>query len=296
MQKLMNHKPRTRTAWLLRLVAVGTAALLTVAPVTAQTTGPVSVLYAGSLVTPMEGPIKSALAAQGIDFQGQGGGSKMLANLISAGVKNPDVFISVDPKLVIGLGSKVAEASTFAGTSLGIAWSDNSRFAPVFANVAAGKNSVLDALATPGLRLGRTDPKLDPKGSYTVQAATILAGAGGEKRLLGDDENAAQIFPEEDLLVRVETGQADVGFFYKTEAIARGFHFVPLPGAAAMSDKITYTIAIMRNAPHPEQARAFQRFVLTGEGKTILQNSGVDYLSAPRAAVAVWRLHGRRTR
>ena len=40
-------------------------------------------MYAGSLVTPMEGPIKSALADKGIDVQGQGAGSKQLANFIA---------------------------------------------------------------------------------------------------------------------------------------------------------------------------------------------------------------------
>jgi molybdate/tungstate transport system substrate-binding protein len=241
----------------------------------------VVVLYAGSLVTPMEGPIKAALAKQGIDFQGQGGGSKMLANLISAGAKTPDVFVSVDPKIVLGLGSKVLDAETFASTSLGIGWSNNSKRAALFDSVAAGKTSMVSALSTPGLTIGRTDPKLDPKGGYTVEAVTLLAGAGGAKQVLGDPENETQIFPEEDLLARIDTGQADVGFFYKTEAVARGLHFVALPGKAAMSEKITYTIAELRNAPHPELAEKFDQFIIKGEGKAILEKAGIEYLSQP---------------
>ncbi len=262
------------------------ATLIVFSPGLVQAATPVSVLYAGSLVTTMEGPIKASLAAKGIDFQGQGAGSKMLANLIASGVKMPDVFISVDPSLVLGLGAKVASASTFASTSLGIGWSNNSKEASLFANVAAGKETLLHALQTPGLVIGRTDPRLDPKGVYTVAAMTILAGAAGEKSVLGSDENSAQIFPEEDLLARIDTGQADVGFFYKTEATARGLHFVALPGAAAMSDKITYTIAVMKSAPHPDQANAFAQFILSGEGKAILQQAGVEYLSTPHVIVA----------
>jgi molybdate/tungstate transport system substrate-binding protein len=268
-----------------RGLGLSAALILTFSTAVADTRGVVSVLYAGSLVTPMEGPIKAALASQSIEFQGQGAGSKMLANLISSGLKNPDVFISVDPSLVIGLGSKVSHATTFASTSLGIGWSDKSKDAGLFANVAAGKKSVLDALSTPGLSIGRTDPKIDPKGVYTVQSMTILAGADGEKRLLGASENDAQIFPEEDLLARIDTGQADVGFFYKTEAVARGLHFAALPGAAAMSDKITYTLAVMRSAPHASQATAFERFILTGDGKSILQQAGIQYLDPPRRIV-----------
>jgi len=269
----------------LYLVAASFAALLTFTTALADTSNAVSVLYAGSLVTLMEGPIKSALAQQNVDFQGQGAGSKMLANLIAAGTKQPDIFISVDPKLVIGLGSKVLRATTFASTSLGIGWSDSSKHAALFAKVAAGATPVLAALSTPGLAIGRTDPQLDPKGEYTAEAMTLLAGADGEKRVLGEPENASQIFPEEDLLVRIDTGQADVGFFYRTEAVARGLHCVPLPGKAAMSGKITYTVALLRNAPHPDVAATFEQFILTGRGKTILQNAGVEYLAAPAVIV-----------
>ena len=268
---MMNSARWTFTLSLAALVAV---------PALAATQA-VSVLYAGSLVTPMEGPVKTALAQRGIDFQGQGGGSKMLANLISAGVKQPDIFISVDPKIVLGLGSKVLDAETFASTSLGIGWSESSKHAALFASVAAGKTSIVSALSTPGLAIGRTDPKLDPKGVYTVEAMMLLAGPDGEKRILGVPENDAQIFPEEDLLARIDTGQADVGFFYRTEAVARKLNFIPLPGKASMSDQITYTIVDLRDAPHPDAAKQFEQFILDGQGKAILQSAGVEYLSAP---------------
>jgi molybdate/tungstate transport system substrate-binding protein len=243
-----------------------------------QTAAVVSVLYAGSLVTPMEGPIKSALQQNGISFQGQPGGSKALANLIAAGAASPDVFISVDPKLVAKLGSKVASSTTFAGTSLGVAWAPNSKYAALFQSVVDGKTTLAAALSTPGLKIGRTDPKLDPKGEYTVQGVTMWLGAAGEHRLLGDDENSAQIFPEEVLLARLETGEVDVGFFYRTEAIARSYPFVPLPGNAALTDRITYTLAVMADPPHPAQAKAFADFILTGAGRTILERAGLSYM------------------
>jgi len=237
----------------------------------------VSVLYAGSLVTPMEGPIKTALRAQEIDFQGEPGGSKQLANLILAGVRSPDVFISVDPQLVQKLGNRVAWQKTFAGTSLGLAWAPNSRFASLFESVVAGGTPLQQALERPGLKIGRTDPALDPKGSYTIEGVTIWLGRDGERQILGDDQNAAQIFPEQDLLARVDTGQVDVGFFYRTEAIARGYHFIPLPGAAALTDRITYTLAVMKAASHPTAARTFADFILTGDGRTILERAGLTF-------------------
>ena len=244
------------------------------APAASQT---VTVLYAGSLVTPMEGPIKTALGAHGIDFEGQPGGSKELANLIRAGVRTPDVFISVDPKIVAALGDRVASATTFGGTSLGIAWAAHSRFAALFESVLARQTTLNVALQRPGIKVGRTDPQLDPKGTYTVEAVTLWLGRDGAARILGDAENPAQIFPEQDLLARVDTGQIDAGFFYRTEAIARGYHFIPLPGGAAMTDRISYTLAIMKSAPHPQNAKAFADFVLAGEGRAILERAGLTY-------------------
>lgn len=241
-------------------------------------TSVVTVLYAGSLVTPMEGPVKAALREDKIDFQGEPGGSKALANLIAAGIRTPDVFISVDPKLITKLGDRIAKSTTFGGTSLGIAWAPNSRYASLFASVAAGKDSLQSALQTPGLRVGRTDPELDPKGEYTVEGMTLWLGAAGMQKILGEKENPAQIFPEQDLLARIDTGQADVGFFYRTEAVARGYQFVPLPGKAALTDRISYTLAILAAAPHPDAAHRFADFILTGRGRAILERAGVSYL------------------
>ena len=229
----------------------------------------------------MEGPVKAALHERGIDFQGEPGGSKELANLILAGVRSPDVFISVNPKLVTGLGDRVASATTFAGTSLGIAWAPNSKYAALFESVAAGTTPLQRALETPGLRIGRTDPQLDPKGVYTIEGMTIWLGRDGERRILGEDENPSQIFPEEDLLARIDTGQADVGFFYRTEAIARSYRFVQLPGAGALTDRITYTLAVMKHASHPAAAATFAAFILTGQGRTILERAGLTYLTGP---------------
>jgi molybdate/tungstate transport system substrate-binding protein len=263
-----------------RFSALVAAFGLSFAPAVAQAPGVVSVLYAGSLVTPMEGPIKAALRDGGIDFQGEPGGSKKLANFIVAGVRSPDVFISVDPALVVNLGSRVQSSTTFAATSLGVAWSNQSKFAALFAAVAAGKKRLADALQTPGLKIGRTDPRLDPKGVYTVQSVTAWLGRDAEQRILGDDENAAQIFPEEELLARLDTGEVDVGFFYRTEAIARNDPFVPLPATGATA-RIEYTLAIMSGAPHPAQARAFADFILTGPGRAILERAGLTYFNRP---------------
>jgi molybdate/tungstate transport system substrate-binding protein len=239
----------------------------------APTPAPVSVLYAGSLVTPMEGAIKSALLTDGIAFAGEPGGSTKLRNFIRDGLRTPDVFISVDPTLVASLGRQVARATTFANTTLGVAWSDKSTFAAQLAHMDGARIRYI--LSLPGFKLGRTDPQLDPKGRYSIEALRDIGAAA----LTGTDENPAQVFPEEDLLVRIDTGEIDAGIFYETEATARGLHFLAFPGKAAMSDRIRYTLAVMQNAPRPAQAAAFERFILAGKGRTILTKAGLHYRS-----------------
>lgn len=263
-----------------KLAIAGVSALLafTLTGATPPSTQPavVQVVYAASLVTPMQGPISDALATDGMQFQGEPGGSKELANYIASGIRSPDVFISADPALVAGIGRSVASSTTFARTSLGIAWSEKSRFHELLESVAAGRAPLVQTLATPGLRLGRTDPILDPKGVLTVRALKAIAGPALESQLLGDDENPSQIFPEENLLARVETGEIDAGFFYHTEAIARGYRFVALPPSPA--SQTSYALAIMKGAPHPDAARTFATFILQGKGRDILTRAGLDYV------------------
>ena len=237
----------------------------------------VSVLYAGSLVTPMEGPIKTALRERGIDFQGQPGGSKELANLIAAGIRSPDVFISVNPKLVTKLGDRVASSTTFAGTSLGVAWSPNSRFNNLFESVVARQTTLWLALARPGVKIGRTDPKLDPKGGLTLalmkDAASFYKMPDLSQRVLGAPDNPAQVLPEETLVGRLQSGQLDVGFFYSTETSDAKIPALALPPEIA--PKAIYTVTILRAAPNADGADRFVAFFLGAEGQKLLKAHGL---------------------
>jgi molybdate/tungstate transport system substrate-binding protein len=245
----------------------------------------VSVLYAGSLVTPMEGPISAAFTKlTGSSFEGEGKGSRELMHLIEDGLRNPDIFISADPALVKELRNHnlIASAQTFGSASMVLGYSPRSPYRQRFEAVAAGRANLIDALRIPGLRIARTDPRLDPKGERTLRAMHLLASNDVVHAILGDDQNPAQIFPEENLLVRLETGEADVGFLYSTEAISRKIPFIPLPGKASLSDEVTYTLAIMKGAPHPRAAQAFTTFIQSGAGRKILEDAGIRFYATPR--------------
>jgi molybdate/tungstate transport system substrate-binding protein len=241
----------------------------------------VDVLYAGSLVTPMQGPIAQALARQGITFEGEPLGSKEIANLVVAGLRKPDVVILVNRNVEARLERKglVGKSWILGSTSLGIAWSDRSRLGAALSPCIAAPSQratpcLVKALRARGIRIARTDPRLDPKGEYTIEAAHMFLGAR-EKAILGADENAAQVLPEESLLVHLESGDSDVGFVYALEARSRHLHYVPLPGRASLSDKIVYTIAVMKSAPHPATAQRVVTFLRFGQGKSILDEAGL---------------------
>lgn len=267
------------------LLAAATLALLPTFGVAAAPAGPVSVAYAGSLVAVMEGPLKTGLRnSTGLRFAGEAKGSRALANLISAGLRTPDVFVSADPALVVKLGGRhlVRRYTTFGSARMVIAYSQKSPRRALFERAASGKVSILDVLDDPSVRVGRTDPQLDPKGARTVRVLQLLGKHFHDPAKATEVQRKAETFPEEDLAVRVESGEVDAGFFYSTEIPGRDLHAIELPADSNLSQDVTYTFAVMTSAPHPHAASTFAQFVLTGPGKAILEKAGVRYFAHPR--------------
>ncbi len=263
-----------------RLVRSRWVALLAVAALHPAFAGmPVNVLYAGSLVEVMEHGIGPAFdAASGDRFRGYAGGSKLLANQIRSGLRAADVFISAVPDVnrrLMGPGTaeSVRWYAVFAQSPLVIGYDPSSRYARSFATKAWYR-----VLQEPGIRIGRTDPKLDPKGALTLQlmrrAERVYRVPGLAERVLGAAENPAQVLPEEVLVGRLQSGQVDAGFFYSTETAAAHIPAVRLPASVAPTAR--YTVTVLFGAPHPAAARAFIRFLLGPEGRSILDHSGLE--------------------
>jgi molybdate/tungstate transport system substrate-binding protein len=261
----------------MKLAALLLAAAVTLIP----TSGPVvSVAYAASLAAVMEGPVARTFDSRtGLRFAGEAKGSRALANLIRAGLRDPDVFISADPALFTGL---VRSYTIFASARMVVAYSPQSARAQLFAGAAKGKISLLDALSTPGVRVGRTDPAIDPKGARTVRVIQLLGQRFRRtdlaRRLL---ENARE-FPEEDLAVRVQTGELDAGFFYSTETAPMGLRTIELPAGTNLANDIAFGIAVLEHAPHPQNAQTFLSFILYGQGKHILESAGLHFFKSLR--------------
>jgi molybdate/tungstate transport system substrate-binding protein len=212
----------------------------------AKASGPVNVAYAGSLVNLMEHTLGPAFdSVTGYTFQGRGAGSTALANQIKSKLIAPDVFISASaaaykPLQGAANGNVVKWYVTFATTSMVIGYSPGSQFAAQLQAAASGQTPWYQVLQTPGLRLGRTDPKLDPKGVntlYTSQLAEqFYQQPGLAQKLTGGAENASQIFPEEELVARLTAGQLDAGFFYLNEVKDAGLPYITLPTQINLGD------------------------------------------------------------
>jgi len=269
---------------------------------------PLRMLYAGSLVALMEHDLGPAFTrASKTAVEGRAGGSVALAHMILDGLEIPDVFISADPEvnrllLNAGPGPSAPWFFTLARTTMVIAYSPQSRFAAAFREAAAGRRAWYEVLAMPGLRLGRTDPRIDPKGYRTILtlklAERYYQRPGLEARLLGAPENPAQTFPEEALVGRLESGQLDAGFFYLTEVEEQHLPYVALPdainlGAPAMARSyaqvsytdaagrvyrgapILYTVTIPSTVRNLPGAVEFVRFLLAPTGRRILDAHGL---------------------
>jgi molybdate/tungstate transport system substrate-binding protein len=241
--------------------------------------GTVNVLYAGSLVHLMERGVGPAFntATHGW-FEGYAGGSNKLANEITGELRQGDIFISANPRVNDDLmgtakGNWVSWYVTFAQSPLVIGYNPTSRFAADLKT-----RPWYEVLRQPGIRIGRTDPKLDPKGQLTIEllqkAEQIYKLPGLVQQVLGAPENPAQVFPEEILVGRLQSGQLDVGFFYSTETTDLGIPPIELPPETSLSAH--YTMTVLRGAPNPAGAARFIDFLLGTEGRALMQQHGLD--------------------
>ena len=301
----MHSRFLSRRRWLAATAALPVAHALS--PARAQELTPLDVAYAGSMGAMMEGPIKArAATALQIAFHGRGQGSDALAGLIVGGSIAPDVFIPVTnaPMMTVLKGGKASAGIPIARTEMVIAYSPKSKYAPAFADAAAGKRGAMpwwQILSQPDLRFGRTDPLTDPQGRnilYTLQLAEALYKQPGlAQKIAGPPVNPAQVFAEPTVEARLQSGEIDAGSAYKIQPSPLGIPFVTLPpeinlandalrahyasaslelnGKTFHPDPLVYYAAVLDGSPHKDKAAAFVSW-LTGPGAAIFKQYFYD--------------------
>jgi molybdate/tungstate transport system substrate-binding protein len=245
----------------------------------AKGSGPVDVLYAGSLVNVMEKQIGPGFhTATGYTFTGISGDSGALANGIKGRVQQGDVYISANPKKDVGLegaknGGWVSWYATFAKSPLVLGYNPSSKFAADLKT-----KPWYQVLTEAGILIGRTDPVTDPKGALTVEALDQSAAAHNLPALKAIGTSTNNIYPENTLVGRLQAKQLDVGFFYAAEATAAKIPTVDLTGITLGA---TYTVAVLKNAPHEAGAEAFVNYVLGAGAKPALESDGFVLVLPP---------------
>lgn len=238
---------------------------------------PVAVIYAGSLSKLMEDDIGPAFQkATGYSFQGFGGGSGEDAAQIKARERKLDVFISASAEADKELqgaahGDWVSWYVSFASTPLAVGFNPASRYGK---ELKAGR-PWYEVLAQSGIRVGRTDPKLDPKGALTVEAVEEAARKLNQPALKSA-LRSFPVFPETALVGRLQAGQLDAGFFYAIEAHVAG---VPTVSIAPVHKSAIYTVTILNRAPNRAGAEAFVRFLLQSSTASTLTSNGLTSIS-----------------
>lgn len=230
----------------------------------AKAHGTVRVLYAGSLVNLMEHDLGPAFGnATGYTYQGTGAGSTQLVSEIKGKVKQGDVFISASTDANNGLigaanGDWESWYAVFGSAPLLIGYNPNSKFAQDLKTKPWSQ-----VITESGFRMGSTDPQLDPKGKLAAKALS-------QAKL---PASAAQVFPEEQLVGRLQSGQLDAGFFYSSEATELK---IPTIGLGADKLSATYTVSVLNKAADPAGGISFVQYLLGDRGKSLLREHGLQ--------------------
>lgn len=273
--------------------------------------GKVFVMYAGSLVKIFEDIIGPAFQNQtGYQYVGEGKGSLQITNLIKDGFRTPDIFVSggtIPITRLMNNSPPLAEwLLEFGSAEIVISFSPHSPYKSDLEKARKGEIPWYTVLSEKGFKFGRTDPELDPKGYYTIIAAKLANiyynDSSIKDRVLGEDRNPKQIFPEETLKSVLELGQLDAVASYKHEAIARGLSYIMLPKEISLSDPayynfykiaqytsesnkkviygepIYFSITIPKTVKNMDGATSFVNFLLSKNGLKLLENQGLIQL------------------
>lgn len=255
------------------LVPSATSARTRVATAAKSSGAAVHVLYAGSLEEVMNSSIGPAFhRATGYSFSGYPAGSKDLASDIKGRVEQGDVFISASPAVNATLQGKknggwVSWYAPFATTKLVLGYNPSSSFAGDLEH-----RPWYQVITEPNFRLGFTDPALDPKGVLTVAALNTAASRYNRPALKAIATDQNDLFPEQDLVGRLQAGQLDAGFFYTVEASAAR---IPTVSLGAIDETATYTITVLNRAPDAAGADSFVKFLLSSRGRRLLRKVGL---------------------
>jgi molybdate/tungstate transport system substrate-binding protein len=198
---------------------------------------------------------------------------------------------------------KATAAYPFARTEMVIAYSPKSRFAAKFAQAGqTGAEPWWQVVEESGLRFGRTDPVTDPQGRNIIFTMMLAAQLYKQpdllQRVLGPTINEQQIFSEPSVQARLQSGELDAASAYKIQPGPFNLPFIKLPDAINLGsynvqaehpdisltvagknyrpEPLVYYAAVLKDAPHPDQAAAFVKWINESEAQDIFRRFSYD--------------------
>ncbi len=187
-------------------------------------------------------------------------GSDILAAQIEQGVR-PDVFASANTELPERLYAKglLERPVVFAANKLVLAVAASSTKITSFAD--AEKPGVTLSVGTAGV----------PVGAYTQTALDKLPRSQRSEVLANVSDREPDVTG---IVGKLTQGAADAGFLYITDVTATDGQLKAIPLPAGLQPLIAYGIAVVKGTAHPQQARAFVKGLLEGNGRADLLAAG----------------------
>lgn len=272
-----------------------------------------SVAYASSLQFLNEKVVSPAFTkATGYQFSGHGASSGELAADIAARELAPNVFQSVGGDNITPLEPGFTTwYIPYAGTQMVLAYNPDSTYASRFKAYADGSRplrGLFTLLATKGLKLGRTDPNIDPQGRdfvFMLELAQMYYHLPRDtvSKILGTPDygtsSSPQIYAESSLDATLQSGQLDVASAFITQAVQLHLAYIKLPpqislGDAAMADQYAKATVTIKPPGQPATTKrgSPQVIDITMIGKpTAAGTAFVRYTLSP-AGLAVYKRGG----
>ena len=276
--------------------------------------GTLTIFHAGSLTVPMKDLTEAFQARhQGVSFETEASGSNAAARKISELGREADVMMSADYTVIDELLiPDFADWNVqFARNTMVIAYTDESQYAD---EIDAG--NWYDVLTRDGVIYGHSEPDADPCGYRTLlvwQLAEAHYGVQGLYDTLDEHCPPENVRPKSvELIALLESGDMDYAFEYRSVAVQHGMNFVELPDEINLSmvehadfygqaevdiagkepgttmtmvgKPIVYGVTIPKNAPSPDLALEFVKFLLGPDGQAIMEAQGQPPVVPPVAA------------
>lgn len=183
------------------------------------------------------------------------GASSALALQINAGAP-ADVFASASTKNMTQVTSagSASKPVTFARNSMEIAVPPSNP-----AHIAAVRD-----LAKPGVKVALCQAQV-PCGATAV---TVFSHAGVSVKPVTLEADVKST------LTKVELKEVDAGVVYRTDVLAAGPKVKGIEIPASQNASTDYPMAVLTKAKNPAGAQSFLAFVLSQQGKSVLETAG----------------------